>query len=282
MKIGKYELYSIETSEFSLDGGAMFGIIPKTLWSKKAPSDELNRIEMVTRSLLLSSKGKKILIDTGNGTKWEDKYKDIYNINTEKYNIEYSLSRYGFTTNDITDVICTHLHFDHVGGNTKLEYGKIVPTFSNANYWVTKENWALANHPSQKDSGSFMEDDWKVLAENQMIKIVNGTENFIEGIDIYLTYGHTEGLMHPIISDSENTLFYGADIFPLAAHIPIPWVMAYDVQPVVTMKEKEELLIQMYKNNWVLFLEHDPVIQACNIGWNGRHYHMKDKVVISE
>ena len=105
MKIGKYELYSIETSEFSLDGGAMFGIIPKTLWSKKAPSDELNRIEMVTRSLLLSSKGKKILIDTGNGTKWEDKYKDIYNINTEKYNIEYSLSRYGFTTNDITDVI---------------------------------------------------------------------------------------------------------------------------------------------------------------------------------
>ena len=282
MKIGKYELYSIETSEFGLDGGAMFGIIPKTLWNKKAPSDAMNRIEMVTRSLLLCSEEKNILIDTGNGTKWEDKYKDIYNINTQKYNIEHSLARHGITTNEITDIICTHLHFDHVGGNTKLESGKIVPTFPNANYWVTKENWELANHPSQKDSGSFMEENWKVLAENQMIKIVNGGEKFIEGVDIYLSYGHTEGLMHPILSDSRNTLFYGADIFPMAAHIPIPWVMAYDVQPVVTMKEKEKLLTKMHNENWILFFEHDPKIQACNIGWNGKQFHMKKEVSISE
>ena len=282
MKIGKYRLYSIETSEFGLDGGAMFGIIPKTLWSKNTSSDKLNRIEMVTRSLLLSSKEKNILIDTGNGTKWEDKYKDIYKINNEKYSIEFSLNKYGFTANDITDVICTHLHFDHVGGNTKIDFGRIIPTFPNANYWVTKENWELANHPSQKDSGSFMEENWKVLAENQMIKIVNGIDTFLDGIAIHLTYGHTEGLMHPVISDGNNTLFYGADIFPLAAHIPIPWVMAYDIQPVITMQEKADLLTQMYENNWVLFLEHDPKIQACNIGWNGRQYHMKNKVVISE
>ena len=282
MKIGKYKLYSIETSEFGLDGGAMFGIIPKTLWSKKAPSDKLNRIEMVTRSLLLSSKEKNILIDTGNGTKWEDKYKDIYKINNEKYNIEFSLNKYGFTANDITDVICTHLHFDHVGGNTKIDFGRIIPTFPNANYWISKENWELANHPSQKDSGSFMEENWKVLAENQMIKIVNGADIFLDGIEIHLTYGHTEGLMHPVISDEHNTLFYGADIFPLAAHIPIPWVMAYDIQPVITMQEKEKLLIQMYENNWVLFFKHDPKIQACNIGWSGRQYHLKNKVMISE
>ncbi len=281
MKIGNYDLYSIETSEFGLDGGAMFGIIPKTLWEKKVSVDELNRIEMVTRSLLLRSEDKKILIDTGNGTKWKDKYKEIYNINTEQYNIETSLKNYGFNTDEITDVICTHLHFDHVGGNTKFESGKIIPTFPNATYWVTKDNWKLANHPSQKDFGSFIENDWKVLAQNQMMQIVDGNEQFLEGIDIHLTYGHTEGLMHPVISDGYKTLFYGADIFPLAAHIPIPWVMAYDVQPVVTMKEKEEILMKMYNKNWILFLEHDPKIQACTINWDGKHYHMKNKIIIS-
>ena len=213
MRIGNYNLYSIETSEFGLDGGAMFGIIPKPVWEKQVPSDDLNRIKMVTRSLLLTCDDLKILIDTGNGTKWEEKYKKIYNIDTDRYNIELSLGKYGFSTEDITDVICTHLHFDHVGGNTKIENGKIVPTFPNAKYWVSKENWDLANHPSQKDAGSFMEHDWKVLAENGMVEIVDGHESFIEGIDTYLTYGHTKGLMHPVISDGVQTLFYGADIF---------------------------------------------------------------------
>ncbi len=150
MKIGDYKLYSIETSEFALDGGAMFGIIPKPIWEREVSSDSLNRVGMVTRSLLLCSDDKKILIDTGNGTKWEEKYRDIYNIDTSRFNIEASLRKYGFCTDDITDVICTHLHFDHAGGNTKIMNGKIVPTFPNAKYWVTKENWELANHPSQK------------------------------------------------------------------------------------------------------------------------------------
>ena len=183
MKIGDYNLYSIETSEFALDGGAMFGIIPKPIWEREVPSDSLNRIGMVTRSLLLCSDDKKILVDTGNGTKWEEKYREIYNIDTSRFNIENSLGKYGFCTDDITDVICTHLHFDHAGGNTKIDHGKIIPTFPNAKYWVTKENWELANHPSQKDSGSFIEHDWKVLAENGMIKTINGNESFINGID---------------------------------------------------------------------------------------------------
>ena len=282
MNIGKYTLYSIETSEFKLDGGAMFGIIPKPVWEKQAPSDDLNRIEMVTRSLLLTCDDLKILIDTGNGTKWGEKYKKIYNIDTDRYSIELSLGKYGFSTEDITDVICTHLHFDHVGGNTKIENGKIVPTFPNAKYWVSKENWDLANHPSQKDAGSFMEDDWKVLSENGMVEIVDGHESFIEGIDTYLTYGHTKGLMHPIISDGVQTLFYGADIFPLSAHIPVPWVMSYDVQPVVTMQEKEELLIKMREEGWVLFFEHDPNIQACTVDRFDKHFRMNETVIISE
>ena len=169
MKIGEYKLFSIETSEFALDGGAMFGIIPKVMWEQKSPSDLLNRIKMVTRSLLLVSDSHKILIDTGNGSKWTEKYLDLYNIDLSMFNIKSSLSKYGFTANDITDVICTHLHFDHVGGNTIYHKERLIPAFPNANYWISERNWNLANHPSQKDKGSFMECDWEVLGNNNMI-----------------------------------------------------------------------------------------------------------------
>ena len=282
MKIGKYDLYSVETSEFGLDGGAMFGIIPKPVWEKKVPADELNRVNMVTRSLLLVSDEKKILIDTGNGTKWEEKYKKIYDINTDQYNIEKSLGKYGFNSEQITDVICTHMHFDHIGGNTKIKSGKVVPTFPNAKYWISKENWKLANHPSQKDAGSFIEHDWKVLAENQMIEIIDGRKPFIEGIETSVTHGHTPGLLHPIVSDGFNKLFYGADIFPMVAHIPIPWVMAYDVQPVVTMEEKQKLLQKMEREDWILFFEHDPHIQACTVHKDGKHYKLNKEIKISD
>ena len=282
MKIGKYDLYSVETSEFGLDGGAMFGIIPKPVWEKKVSADELNRVNMVTRSLLLVSDEKKILIDTGNGTKWEEKYKKIYDINTDQYNIEKSLGKYGFSSEQITDVICTHMHFDHIGGNTKINSGKVVPTFPNAKYWISEENWKLANHPSQKDAGSFIEHDWKVLAENQMIEIIDGREPFIEGIDTIVTHGHTPGLLHPIVSDGSNKLFYGADIFPMVAHIPIPWVMAYDVQPVVTMEEKQKLLQKMEREDWILFFEHDPYFQACTVHKDGKHYKLNKEIKISD
>ena len=282
MKIGKYDLYSVETSEFGLDGGAMFGIIPKPVWEKKVPADQLNRVNMVTRSLLLVSDEKKILIDTGNGTKWETKYKQIYNINTDQYNIEKSLGKYGFSSEQITDVVCTHMHFDHIGGNTKIKSGKMVPTFPNAKYWISQENWKLANHPSQKDAGSFIEHDWKVLAENQMIEIIDGREPFIEGMETFVTHGHTPGLLHPVVSDGSNKLFYGADIFPMAAHIPIPWVMAYDVQPVVTMEEKQKLLQKMELEDWILFFEHDPHIQACTVHKDGKHYKLNKRIQISD
>jgi len=282
MKIGKYDLYSVETSEFGLDGGAMFGIIPKPVWERKVSADELNRVNMVTRSLLLVSDEKKILIDTGNGTKWEEKYKQIYDINTDQYNIEKSLGKYGFSSEQITDVICTHMHFDHIGGNTKIKSGEVVPTFPNAKYWISEENWKLANHPSQKDAGSFIEHDWKVLAENQMIEIIDGREPFIEGIETFVTHGHTPGLLHPIVSDGSNKLFYGADIFPMAAHIPIPWVMAYDVQPVVTMEEKQKLLQKMDCEDWILFFEHDPHIQACTVHKDGKHYKLNKEIKISD
>ncbi len=281
MKIGEFELFSIVTSEFKLDGGAMFGIIPKPLWERKAPADDRNRIKMVTRSLLLVNDKRRILVDTGNGNKWQEKFREIYEIDTSNKNLDTSLARVGLTTDDISDVLCTHLHFDHVGGNTSLEGGRIIPTFPNADYWVQKENWELANSPSEKDQGSFMEADWAVLAENNMVNLVDGKEAFIPGIDIILTYGHTTGQMHPLISDENRTLLYCGDLIPMSAHIPLPWVMAYDIHPVVTIQEKKKHLPRAVNENWILFFEHDPELQACTVQFDGKHYKPKDPVTVS-
>ena len=280
MKIAGYELYPILTSQFRLDGGAMFGIIPKTLWERKMPSDELNRIQMVTRSLLLVSENKRILVDTGNGDKWQKKYKKIYEINTKSVRLNSSLAEAGFTPEDITDVFCTHLHFDHIGGNTKIEDDKIVPSFPNAKYWMNQVNWDVANSPSEKDQGSFIQDDWAVLAENDMINFVNGTLQFLPNIDLIISNGHTPGMMLPVISDNNNTLVYGADLIPTSAHIPLPWVMAYDVQPTVTIKEKKQFYRDAVDNSWILFFEHDPVITACTVQYNGKHYKKKNIINI--
>lgn len=282
MKIGPYKLYSIETSEFALDGGAMFGIIPKPLWEKQAPADDHNRISMVTRSLLLVSDEHKIIVDTGNGTKWREKFKDIYRIELENLNLEKSLTKYGYTPDDITDVFCTHLHFDHVGGNTKVVNGKIEPVFPNATYWIQKENWELANSPSEKDAGSFMSDDWSVLAENGLIRFVDGKESFLPGIEQHLTYGHTTGMMHPIVTDSSQKLIYMADLIPMAAHIPLPWVMAYDIHPVQTVEEKRKILPKIVDEEWIVFFEHDPVFQAAKVQYDGKHYRLKESATISE
>lgn len=280
MKIAGYELYPILTSQFRLDGGAMFGIIPKTLWESKMPSDELNRIQMVTRSLLLVSEDKRILIDTGNGDKWQEKFKKIYEIDTKSVSLDSSLAKVGFKAENITDVFCTHLHFDHIGGNTKTEDGKIVPAFSNAKYWMSKVNWDVANSPSEKDQGSFMQDDWAVLAENNMINFVNGKEQFLPNIDIILSNGHTPGMMLPVISDKNNTLVYCADLIPTSAHIPLPWIMAYDVQPIVTIEEKKQFYQDAVNNDWILFFEHDPDIVACTVQYDGKHYKKKNIINI--
>lgn len=282
MNIGGYDLYSIETSSFSLDGGAMFGIIPKPIWEKEAPADDLNRITMVTRSLLLVGHDRKIIIDTGNGDKWQDKFKSIYNIDTKTKNLDSSLAKHGFNSEDITDVFCTHMHFDHIGGNTKLVNGKLEPVFPNAVYWMQNENWKLANSTSERDQGSFLEADWSVLKENGMISIVDGKESFLPNVNIHMSYGHTTGMMLPKIQDANRTIVYMADLIPMAAHIPLPWVMAYDINPVLTVEEKRAFLPKAMEEEWILFFEHDPIHQSCKIKFDGKHYRLKESIEISE
>jgi len=272
MKIGPYEIMSVITSHFALDGGAMFGVVPKPLWSKHTRVDAENRIDMVTRTLLLKSQDRIILVDTGNGDKWPEKYRSIYRIESADTVLHRSLLSLGISPEEVTDVICTHLHFDHVGGNTRIEGDKLVPVFPNARHWVQQANWELANHPSEKDRASYLSENWQVLAENGMMQIMAGEQEWIDGIRLEIVNGHTLGQQLPVVSDGTTTLLYGGDLFPMKAHIPVPWVMAYDIAPMETIKEKHRLLPRIVEEDWILFFEHDPDTAACKIVKGERGY----------
>ncbi len=265
MQIGAYKLTSLVTSRFALDGGAMFGVVPKTLWSQKVAVDDLNRIDMVTRTLLLESRDRKILIDTGNGDKWQPKHREIYKIESDTFILPQSLAALGVGVDEITDVICTHLHFDHVGGNTRVENGEVVPVFPNAKYWIQQDNWKLANAPSEKDRASYLSENWAVLAENNMLNILNSEHELFDDIQLEIVHGHTSGQQLPVISDGANTLMYGGDLFPMKAHIPVPWVMAYDIEPMRSIAEKKEILPRLLERDAMIFFEHDPQTIACRL-----------------
>ena len=242
MQIGQYELHSIETGRFALDGGAMFGIVPKTLWNKLNPADDENRIEMALRSLLIMDDKHKILVDTGIGTKFSEKYKKIYKIDQSKYNIASSLEKYNLETKDITDVVLTHLHLDHAGGAVYNEGNKHKLTFPNAAHYVQKKHHEWALKPSKKDSGSFIREDFKTIEDQGKLRLVDGYAKILPNIDVIISDGHTIGLQLVKISDGINTLIYCSDLIPFTSHIRIPYIPSYDIDPLTTIEEKEKLL----------------------------------------
>jgi glyoxylase-like metal-dependent hydrolase (beta-lactamase superfamily II) len=257
MQIGKYKLSVINSGYFRLDGGAMFGIIPKNLWKKTNPPDDQNRIKLATRNLLLENGKRKILVDTGMGNKWNEKAKKIYDIDQQYNSIEISLNELHLKAEDITDVILTHLHFDHTGGSTKAENGKIIPTFPNAKYFVQKKNYEWAMNPSDKDRGSYLKENFAPLYEEGVLKLIS-EERFDDEIDFIVVNGHTFGQQLLKISDSKITILYCCDLFPTTSHIPLPYVMGYDLQPLVTVEEKKKILPVAIEENWKLFFGHDP------------------------
>jgi glyoxylase-like metal-dependent hydrolase (beta-lactamase superfamily II) len=258
MKIGKYSVHIINSGYFGLDGGAMFGIVPKPLWEMTNPADEMNRIRLATRNLLLISDSRKILVDTGMGKKWSDKNKEIYAVDQESTSLESSLAGLNLKPGDITDVILTHLHFDHTGGSTLNNNGKLEPAFPNATYYVQKENYQWAVNPSERDRGSYIKDNFVPLKEAGVLMQIEGEKPFDDEIDFIIVNGHTFGQQLLKLSDSSNTFLYCCDLFPTTAHIPLPYVMGYDLQPLVTVAEKKRILKQALDEEWKLFFEHDP------------------------
>ena len=278
MKIGKYNVHSLLSGGFKLDGGAMFGVIPKPLWNKSNPSDDLNRISLVTRNLLLVSDSRKILIDTGMGDKWNDKAKEIYEIDFSQFTLEGSLKELRIKPAEITDVLLTHLHFDHTGGSTKEENNKLVPAFPNAKYHVSKKNYEWGMKATDRDKGSYLKENFQPLLEHGVLHLFDEKENlFDDEIELVEVNGHTIGQQLFKIFDTANTLLYSGDLFPTSSHIPFPYIMGYDLQPLITLSEKKRLLPTAVDENWKLVFEHDPFFAAATISKNEKGFSAHQK-----
>ncbi len=262
MKIGMYDIHAIDTGTFALDGGAMFGVVPRVLWQRSNPPDEANRIALASRAMLLIGNGKNILVDDGNGDKFSDKLKAIYKIDSDTANIAASLKRHGLAPEDITDVILTHLHFDHAGGSTVRVNGALRPAFPNARYYVQREHWDAARHPTERDRASFFPDDFLPLQESGQLEFTDGDGELMPQITMKVVHGHTRALQCPVVSDGTTTLMYCADLIPTISHMQLPWIMAYDLRPLTTLEEKRLVLNEAADRNWVLFFEHDPVVAS--------------------
>lgn len=258
-------LHVINTGNFKLDGGAMHGVVPKSLWQRHNPADEHNLCSWAMRCLLLEQDGRLILIDNGIGNKQNEKFFGHYHLHGE-HSLEASLNLAGFSLEDITDNLLTHLHFDHCGGGIEWNEDRtgFKPKFPNASYWVNKKHWEHALHPNPREKASFLTENIKPMQELGQLSFL-GEESPFEGVSLFEAFGHTEAQVIPKISYKGHTVVFMADLLPSIGHIPLAWVMGYDIRPLETLKEKEAFFEEAVENEYVLFFEHDPVNECCTL-----------------
>ena len=275
-------LYTINTGHFKLDGGAMFGVVPKSIWNKINPADENNLCSWAMRCLLIEDEGRLILVDNGIGDKQDAKFMGHYYLHGSD-TLDRSLAAHGFHRNDITDVFLTHLHFDHCGGSILRQGEKLVPAFPNATYWSNEAHWNWAVKPNAREKASFLKENILPIQESGQLKFLNhpdtpaegggqGTrlqqvfrEGFSAHIDVRFVHGHTDNMMLPQIRYKDRTIVFMADLLPSPGHIPLPYVMAYDMFPLTTLREKQLFLDEAQANDYILFFEHDPSIECCTL-----------------
>ena len=277
------KLHSIDTGFFKLDGGAMFGVVPKSIWQKTNPADENNLCTWAMRCLLIEHGNYKILVDNGMGNKQDDKFFSYYHPHGED-TLEKSLAAHGFSMDDITDVFLTHLHFDHCGGSVIREGDKLVPAFKKAQYWSNEKHWQSALNPNEREKASFLLENIKPLEDSGQLRFVEVAdgEEWIEDIRVRYCSGHTDFMMLPQIKYNDRTILYCADLVPRAAHVSMPWVMAYDMRPIDTLNEKRKLLNEAAANDWVLFFEHDPKIECASLQSTDRGVRIKDTFALAD
>lgn len=273
------ELFTIETGHFKLDGGAMFGVVPKSIWHKLNPADENNMISLAMRCLLVQDGKRLILIDNGMGSKQDAKFFGYYYLHGT-HSLDASLAKYGFNRADITDMVLTHLHFDHCGGSIayNADRTKLETAFPNATYWVSEAHWNESLAPNPREKASFLKENILPIQESGQLQLLQPGQQFHPEIDLLYTNGHTQSMMHPIVPFKGSKLIYLADVIPTQAHLPTPYVMGYDVRPLDTMKEKTDILNMALDNNWVLYFEHDPHFQACTLQQTEKGIRVGDQV----
>ncbi len=276
------KLYTINTGYFKLDGGAMFGVVPKSIWNKLNPADENNMCSWALRCLLIEDNGKLILVDNGMGDKQDARFFGHYYLHGDD-TLDKSLAKHGYNKDDITDVFLTHLHFDHCGGSIMREGDKLVPAFKNAVYWSNEQHWKWATEPNDREKASFLKENILPIKESGQLKffemkrhspglhidsgssLTTHDSHLISGLAFYSVSGHTDSMMLPAINYNGKTIVFMADLLPSAAHIPLPYVMAYDMFPLTTLNEKRSFLSEALQNDYVLFFEHDPLIECCTL-----------------
>jgi len=276
-------LYSINTGYFKLDGGAMFGVVPKSIWNRLNPADENNMCSWALRCLLIEDGDKLILIDNGMGNKQDAKFFGHYYLHGDD-TLDKSLARHGFHRDDITDVILTHLHFDHCGGSIMRDGDKLVPAFKNATFWSNKEHWEWAVKPNDREKASFLKENILPIQESGQLKFVEVIPNssFSTSISFHFVNGHTQAMMLPKINYKGRTIVYMADLLPSMAHLPIPYVMAYDMFPLTSINEKKYFLAEALRDDYILFFEHDPLIECCTVQQTERGTRQKETFKLSD
>ena len=265
------KLYALNTGNFKLDGGAMFGVVPKAIWSKTNPADNNNMIDVAARCLLIEDENKLILIDCGMGNKQSDKFFNYY-YRWGDQGIEQALSKYGFHKDDITDVFLTHLHFDHCGGGVEWNKNKTgyQMTFKNAKYWSNKKHWDWAISPNKREKASFLKENLELIHSSGQLNNISLPSGYIKknsllGLDVFFVDGHTEKQMLPIIKYKNKTICFMADLLPTVGHIKLPFIMGYDIRPLKTLEEKDVFLNLAANDNYYLFLEHDPIHELITV-----------------
>ena len=295
------KLYSINAGYFKLDGGAMFGVVPKSMWNKLNPADENNLCSWALRCLLIEDEGRLILVDTGMGDKQDAKFFGHYYLHGDD-TLDASLAKYGFSKDDITDVFLTHLHFDHCGGCIEKEGDQLVPAFKNATYWSNKNHWQWATQPNDREKASFLKENILPIQESGKLQFVEVNKLssivqhesantsatiiqqsfFTKNIFFIVANGHTDAMMLPVLHYNEKTIVYMADLLPSVGHIPLPYVMGYDMFPLTTLNEKKIFLTEATQNNYILFFEHDPVNECCTLQQSEKGIRVKDVFKLSE
>jgi len=277
MRIGNWEVKACLTGRFRLDGGAMFGVVPKTLWSKAIPADELNRIPMALRAMVVVGEDKRVIVDAGSGRGYGEKYERIYAFETEE-TLEGALGRLGLAPADITDVIVTHLHFDHAGGLVFPFQEGWRLAFPEAAHHVQVRQWKHALEPNPRDRASYFRERLQVLEEERALVQHDGDWELAPGLEVLTFDGHTPGQQLLKVTGEGGTIFYCGDLIPTTAHIPVPYIMAYDLDPVRAMEEKTRVLERAVAEDWVLFFEHDPEVAACRVEVDSGRYRAGEPV----
>jgi len=277
--IGKWKVVALETGDFRLDGGAMMGSVPKVLWEKTNPSDSLNRIDLALRCLLLDDGENCILIETGMGSKISDDFKNMFSIRQKKNPLKSALERFNYKQEDISHVILTHLHFDHSGGILDINKdGELVPAFSNATYFISEANWMSGMNPSPRDSASYLDCNYSVLESLGNLKLVQDNSIILDGISTISVNGHTVGQQLVKVEDEDDVLIFCSDLIPLKSHIRLPWIMGYDLNAALTLKEKTKFLNKASDEGWWLWFYHDPDTVALQIEKSKKYYDIVKEV----